>query len=330
MKNKVGIVGGGSWATALCKLILENEGGINWYIRSADSAEHIQLYKHNPHYLSSVQLRLEESFISTNLQAVVEQSDIVLLAIPGAFLEDSLKSLPSNAFENKLLISAIKGMIPSQKQIVARYLEQNFNINPNQFCVISGPCHAEEVALERLSYLTIAGLEKENTKTVASLLECRYLRTILSDDIYGTEYAAVLKNIYALAAGIAHGLGYGDNFISVLIANSMIEMGRFLDKIYPIQRDINESAYLGDLLVTAYSQFSRNRTFGGMIGKGYSVNAAQMEMGMVAEGYYAVKSIHEINENIQSNIPIIDAVYYILYQNKKASAAFEEILDKLV
>ncbi|MGE0090042.1 MAG: NAD(P)H-dependent glycerol-3-phosphate dehydrogenase [Bacteroidales bacterium] len=319
-KPKVAVLGGGSWATAIVKMLLENVHQVNWYMRSKENIEFIKKHQHNRYYLSSVSLDTHKLFLSDDINKVVENSDIVVFAIPSAFLKLALENLKVE-LADKIIVSAIKGMVPDENMIVGEYFNKKYNIPLDLFAVIAGPCHAEEVALERLSYLTISCPDIKNAHWVADILSTNYIKTSISDDIYGTEYSAVLKNIFAVAAGICHGLGYGDNFNAVLISNAIQEIKRFVDVVHPIMRDINNSAYLGDLMVTAYSQFSRNRTFGAMIGKGYSVKSAQLEMNMVAEGYYAVKSIYEINKKYMVNMPITDAVYNILYE--KISPAIE-------
>ena len=311
---KVGVLGGGSWATAITKIITTNNQPVNWWIRNPETTKFIQQNKRNPHYLSSVEFDSSKLNISTNLLQTIQHSDAVIFAIPSAFLKDTLKDLPIDCLKNKIVVSAIKGMIPGENLIIAEFFHLHYQVPLENVVVISGPCHAEEVALEKLSYLTIASKGEKNCQTICSLLSCNFIKTVPSDDIYGTEYGAVLKNIYALCAGICHGLGYGDNFQAVLISNAIREMKRFVDVVHPITRDINDSAYLGDLMVTAYSQFSRNRTFGAMIGKGYSVIAAQLEMNMVAEGYYASACVYNVNKKYKVDMPIANAVYNILYQ----------------
>ena len=319
-KPKVAILGGGSWATAIIKMLLENVDEINWYMRSKEKIEFIKKHKHNDFYLSSVILDTNKIEFYNDISKTVENADIVILAIPSAFLKDALKNLEVD-ISSKIIVSAIKGIVPDDNLIIAEFSNQFYNVPFESFAVISGPCHAEEVALERLSYLTIASPNLKNARLVADILSTQHIKTSISDDIYGTEYSAVLKNVFAIAAGICHGLGYGDNFNAVLISNAIQEIKRFVDVVHPITRDIKSSAYLGDLMVTAYSQFSRNRTFGNMIGKGYSVKSAQVEMKMIAEGYYATKSIMEINKKYLVNMPITEAVYNILYE--KISPAIE-------
>ena len=317
---RVGIVGSGSWATAISKMLLHNVPTLNWHVRDQKNINLFIKTKHNPNYLSAVEFDVNRIMFSTDINEIVSQSDIIIFAVPSAFLKPLLSNL-TVPMENKYVISAIKGLVPDENMIVGSYLHKTYNIPLNNIGVISGPCHAEEVALERLSYITLACQDVKRAREFASLLNCSFIKTSVSDDIYGTEFSAVLKNIMAVASGICHGLGYGDNFQAVLIANAIQEIKRFVDTVHPITRDIKSSAYLGDLLVTCYSQFSRNRTFGTMLGKGYSVKSAQMEMLMVAEGYYASKSIKEIIDNYMVNMPITEAVYNIIYE--KISPAIE-------
>jgi glycerol-3-phosphate dehydrogenase (NAD(P)+) len=318
--SRIGLIGSGSWATAIAKIVLANTPSINWHFRDEEQIAKFKIKKHNPNYLTSVVFDTDKINFSTNINEVVENSDIVIFAVPSAFLKSALSALEV-PLSSKMVVSAIKGLVPDENLIVGSYFNKFYNVPIDQIGVITGPCHAEEVALERLSYLTIACQDLKRGRHLASMLTCSYIMTSVTDDIYGTEYAAVLKNIMAVASGICHGLGYGDNFQAVLISNGIQEMKRFVDTVHPIARDIKSSAYLGDLLVTAYSQFSRNRTFGTMIGKGYSVKSAQLEMLMIAEGYYAVKSIKEINDKYKVNMPITEAVYNIIYE--KISPAIE-------
>ena len=315
IKNKkIAVIGSGSWATALLKLLLNNCSNVGWWMRKNETKEYIQKYHHNPNYLSSVELNVSKIDIETDISKIIKNYDLLILAVPAAFLKMSLGETTHEDLKNKLIFSAIKGIVPNENQIVGDFLMEHYGISISNIGVIIGPCHAEEVALEKLSYLTIASQNQDAAAYLAKNLSCRYLKTSLSDDIFGTEYSAVLKNIIAIASGICHGLGYGDNFQAVLISNAIQEIQRFVEVVHPIERDIKSSAYLGDLLVTSYSQFSRNRTFGSMIGKGYSVKFAQMEMNMVAEGYYAVNCIHQINKKYNVHMPITNAVYNIIYE----------------
>jgi glycerol-3-phosphate dehydrogenase (NAD(P)+) len=311
--SRIAVVGSGSWATALVKVLLNNAECINWFIREDEIREHVQNYQHNPKYLSSVVFDIQKLNLCKTIDEIIEQSDILVFVVPSAFLGIWMEPYKGN-FQDKFIISAIKGIIPGDNLTIAEFFNQRYGVPFDNIGVVSGPCHAEEVALERLSYLTVAFKNIDHATYFASQLNCRYIKTVLSSDIYGIEYSTVLKNIIALAAGVCHGIGYGDNFLSVLISNGYKEIKRFLDKTYPSKRKTSNSVYLGDLLVTCYSQFSRNRTFGAMIGKGYSVKSAQLEMNMIAEGYYAVACIKEINKKYQVKMPITDAVYNILYE----------------
>ena len=310
------MIGGGSWATAIIKMLSNNikEKEIFWWMRNTDAIEHIKKYHHNPNYLSAAEVNIPSTNISDNICEIIHAANYIILNVPAAFLKDTLKDVKPEDFKGKKIISAIKGIVPDENQIIAEFLHEKFEVPLEDILVISGPCHAEEVALEKLSYITIASIDVEAATYFASLLNTRYLKTNVSDDIFGTEYAAVLKNIYAVASGICHGVGYGDNFQAVLISNAIREINRFVNAVHPISRDIKESAYLGDLLVTAYSQFSRNRTFGNMIGKGYTVKSAQLEMNMIAEGYYAASCMHVINKKYKVDMPISRAVYAVLYE----------------
>ncbi len=313
MKPRVAIIGSGSWATALAKLLLNNLDTISWYQRKQEDVDYFKEFGNNPRYLTSVEFNTQKINFFTSLSDCFKNADYFILAVPSAFLHDTLAVLKKEELQGKRFFSAIKGIVPQYNLIVGEYLNNQFEVPLENIGVITGPCHAEEVALEKLSYLTVASVNGESAKTVSELLNCRYLKSTVSDDIYGTEYSAVLKNVVAVAGGICHGLGYGDNFLAVLVSNAIQEIKRFVDAVHPIDRDIKASAYLGDLLVTAYSQFSRNRMFGTMLGKGYSVKQAQLEMNMIAEGYYAVKCVHEINKKYKVNMPITNAVYNIIY-----------------
>jgi len=325
---KVAVLGGGSWATAIVKMLCENLETVGWYMRSTYAAEHINLNKHNPNYLSSAELHPSQLDLSNDINKVVFNYDILIFAIPSAFLTLELEKL-TESLERKIVFSAIKGIVPETGLIVGEHFYEKYNVPYKNIGVITGPCHAEEVAMERLSYLTIACQDEDKAKTVGGWLQSRYIRVKISDDIIGTEYAAMLKNIFSIAAGISHGLGYGDNFQSVLMSNSIREMKRFIKKVHKMKRNINNSAYLGDLLVTGYSTFSRNRMFGNMIGKGYTVKSAMLEMSMVAEGYYATKSSYKIKNKNGARTPIIDAVYAILYQGKDPKAIFKKLTELL-
>ncbi|MDQ3047840.1 MAG: NAD(P)H-dependent glycerol-3-phosphate dehydrogenase [Bacteroidota bacterium] len=326
---KIAVIGGGSWATAIVKMLCNNSAQVHWWVRNTETVEHIRKFKHNPNYLTSVEFDPNKLLLDTDLKSIVTKADVLIMAIPSAFLKDALSGLTSEDFKGKQVFSAIKGIVPQHNLIVGEFFSSEYKLPMQNIGVITGPCHAEEVAMEKLSYLTVACQSSENASFVASQLNCRYIKTTVSDDIYGTEYSAVLKNVFAIASGICHGLGYGDNFQAVLISNAIQEIKRFVDVVHPIDRDIKSSAYLGDLLVTAYSQFSRNRTFGGMIGKGYSVKSAQLEMNMVAEGYYGVKCVHEINKQYNVDMPITTAVYHILYERIAPAIEMKLLTDKL-
>lgn len=298
-------------------------------MRSEEAIAHIQQFGHNPKYLQSVAFDTQQLVLSSDLKSTLNAVDWVIIATPAAFLEEAFAGIGASEFANKIIFSAVKGIVPAYNAIPARFIHKSFGVPYDQIGIISGPCHAEEVAMERLSYLTLACSNAQYAQQMAAALSCRYIKTTTSDDLFGTEFSAVLKNVYALAAGICHGLGYGDNFQAVLVSNAIQEIERFIDVLHPVHRDTKTSAYLGDLLVTAYSNFSRNRTFGFMIGKGYSVKTAQLEMNMIAEGYYATKSLHEINQKFEVEMPILTAVYHIIYDKMDPAIEMKILAEKL-
>ncbi len=315
------VVGAGSWATALVKILSESPIRINWWMHTPEAVSHVKQYSRNPKYLSDIQLDLSKVFPSNDLNAVISDSDLVLLALPAAYLEETLARCDKEKLKTMQVFSAIKGMVPGHHQLVSDFLTSHYGLRPHQVGVVAGPCHSEEVALERQSYLTVSSNNLEAAASMAQLLGCRYIHThVIPGDVQGIEYATVMKNVISLAVGITRGMNYGDNFQAVLVANAMQEMKRFLDAAVPnSSRDLNESAYLGDLLVTAYSQFSRNRIFGQMIGKGYTVQSAQLEMNMVAEGFFAANSLHQVNQQTAIDLPVCEFVYRILYENSSPS-----------
>ncbi|MEZ4798932.1 MAG: NAD(P)H-dependent glycerol-3-phosphate dehydrogenase [Flavobacteriales bacterium] len=325
----IGVLGGGSWATAIVKLLTNNASKVHWWMRSSSAIDHIKQYGHNPHYIQSIEFDTSKLVVTNDLQQVIDACDYLVVAIPSAFLHDTFDQLKPVGLEKKVIFSAIKGIINEFDAIPARYFHKNLNVPYENIGIVCGPCHAEEVALEKLSYLTIGCLDLAKAEEVSKLLACRFIKTTTTEDVFGAELAAILKNVYAVAAGICHGLGYGDNFQAVLISSAAREIERFLDAVHETHRDVKSSAYLGDLLVTAYSPYSRNRTFGTMVGKGYSVKWATIEMNMVAEGYYAARGIHEINKKFQADIPIADAVYRILYEKISPMMEMRILTDKL-
>ncbi|MBX2973008.1 MAG: NAD(P)H-dependent glycerol-3-phosphate dehydrogenase [Flavobacteriales bacterium] len=329
MSQNIAVIGAGSWGTALVKLLTTTQEKVGWWVRRADTIAHIRKYGHNPDYISAAQFDVERLAMDSDIHAVVKNADVLVLAVPSAFLKSALDQLEKAELQGKTIFSAVKGIVPETNQIVGEFLFQHWGIAESDFGVICGPCHAEEVAMERLSYLTIASRDQAKAQAMGSALSGRFLKTTLSDDIYGTEYGAILKNVVAVCAGISVGLGYGDNFRAVLVSRAIQEIARFVQAVHPIQRDINEPAYLGDLLVTAYSTFSRNREFGAMVGKGYSVKAAQLEMNMVAEGYYAVKCVHEINQKLKVDMPIAESTYRVLYEKMAPGMEMRLLSDRL-
>lgn len=328
-KYRFGVLGSGSWATALVKILSENETPLNWYVRSYEKLKYIEQYGHNPKYLQSVTFENAKLTLFSDLESFVRNSDIIIAAVPAAFLHETLGNLSPENFEGKAVISAIKGIIPEFHAIPARYFHKTFQIPYQQLGIICGPCHAEEIALEKLSYLTIGSENSLLSQHVAKSLRGRYVEVSENDDLFGAELSAILKNVYAIAAGMYAGLGYGDNFQAVLVSNSLQEMKRFIDIVHPIHRDVNSSAYLGDLLVTAYSKFSRNRTFGFMLGQGYTVQSSKLELTMIAEGYYAAKSLTEINQKFLVDLPILSSVYEVLYEGANCRTKMQELTSKL-
>lgn len=324
--GKVAIIGGGTWATAIAKLVLFNVDSINWYMRRRDRIADFKRLGHNPVYLSSVKFDIDRINFSSNINKVVRESDTLVFVTPSPYLKQHLKKLTAS-MNDKFVLSAIKGIVPDENMIVTDYLKRFYNIPEENLAVIGGPCHAEEVALERLSYLTIGCPDVARARKVSDLLSNHFIKVSTSKDVEGIEYGSVLKNVYAIAAGICYGLKYGDNFQAVLISNAIQELNRFINAVHPMRRDICDSVYLGDLLVTAYSRFSRNHTFGTMIGKGYSVKTAQIEMEMIAEGYYGTKCIKEINEKYKVDMPILDTVYNILYNKMSSFAEIKHLTE---
>lgn len=342
-----GIIGNGSWATALAKILTDNRVPIHWWIRNAESIVHFKKHHHNPHYLRTVEFDISLLNMSDSVKEVVSRSNVIIVAVPSAYAEDALKELAPGDWAGKKVISAIKGLLPDRNILLNYYLQEKFNVPLDNYFAVLGPCHAEEVAAEKLSYLTFSGVDTATASELAAHFATSYINTVVNHDILGVQYAAVLKNIYALGAGIAHGLEYGDNFLSVYIANAADEMAGFLKQFGAEHITVGEhegedplthrktpnyaaSVYLGDLLVTCYSLYSRNRTFGNMIGKGYSVQSAQLEMNMVAEGHNAARCIYNINKEVNASIPIAETIYQILWENVKPSEGFKRIEKTLV
>ena len=329
-EKKIVVVGGGSWATALVKILTTKPGiSINWWMHNEASVAHIVKYRHNPKYLQSVEFDLERINVGSNLEELVQPADIVIIATPSAYLFGVFEHFPKHLLKGKYIFSAVKGIIPEINEIPGQFFQKYMEVDEDNIGIICGPCHAEEVALERLSYLTIACQDEDMAEYLADKMANRFIKTTISDDIFGTEYSAVLKNVYAIASGICSGLGHGDNFQAVLISNAIQEIENFIDEVNPIHRDVKSSAYLGDLLVTAYSKFSRNRTFGYMVGKGYSVKIAQLEMDMIAEGYFATKCLIEINKEYGVDMPILEAVNNIIYERISPFIEIKILADKL-
>jgi glycerol-3-phosphate dehydrogenase (NAD(P)+) len=326
MLKKIGVIGGGSWATAIAKMLSNNCTSVNWWMRDEEQVQHFINFNHNSKYLTAADFVSGVLHPSSDLDAVIADSEILIVATPSAFIHDVFSG---RNLTGKIIISAVKGIIPQTNEIPADYFKNNFSIGLERFGIICGPCHAEEVAMERLSYLTIASENEVLANYMSDQLSCRYIQCTVSSDVVGMEISAILKNVYALTAGVSHGLGYGDNFLAVLISNALQEIEAFIDATYPMDRDVKLSAYLGDLLVTAYSPHSRNRRFGNMIGKGYSVKAIQQEMNMIAEGYYAAACIHKMNQTSKVDLPIAESIYQILYNNASAKTTISQLSKKL-
>ena len=319
-------MGGGSWATAVAKIVLEKVDHISWYMRRPEVIEDFKRLEHNPSYLTSVHFDVNRISFSSDMNEVVRNCDTLIFVTPSPYLKNHLKKLKEK-LHNKFVITAIKGIVPDENLICSEYFRQVFNVPDDNLAVLGGPSHAEEVALGRLTYLTIGCTDEEKAANFADLIASSYVKTKTNSDVIGIEYASVLKNVYAIASGICNGLKYGDNFQSVLVSNAVQEMSRFLNAVYPIERNVYDSVYLGDLLVTSYSNFSRNRVFGTMIGRGYSVKSAQIEMEMIAEGFYGTKCMKEINRHFHVNMPILDAVYNILYEKISPSIEIKLLTD---
>ena len=324
--EKIAIMGGGSWATAVAKIVLEKVDHISWYMRRPEVIEDFKRLEHNPSYLTSVHFDVNRISFSSDINEVVRNCDTLIFVTPSPYLKNHLKKLKEK-LHNKFVITAIKGIVPDENLICSEYFRQVFNVPDDNLAVLGGPSHAEEVALGRLTYLTIGCTDEEKAANFADLIASSYVKTKTNSDVIGIEYASVLKNVYAIASGICNGLKYGDNFQSVLVSNAVQEMSRFLNAVYPIERNVYDSVYLGDLLVTSYSNFSRNRVFGTMIGRGYSIKSAQIEMEMIAEGFYGTKCMKEINRHFHVNMPILDAVYNILYEKISPSIEIKLLTD---
>lgn len=328
MKKVFGVLGGGSWGTALVKILSENCDKINWYVRNQENVDYINKFKSNSNYLNSVSLKINKINVSASIKDVTKNSEILVLAIPSPFLNSELKKI-DNLIIDKHIFSALKGVVPDSHLVVSEHLNQKYGVPLSNIGIITGPCHAEEVALEKLSYLTVASQDAQIGQFVKKSLQTKFINSKFSEDSLGVEYAAMLKNIYALVAGVSNGLGYGDNFQSVLISNSVQEMKKFIKTIYKVKRDINGSEYLGDLLVTSYSSFSRNRTLGNMIGRGYTISSAISEMNMISEGYYATKNAYEIGLENKTKFKIIETAYEILYNGRNPKKCFKSLSEKL-
>lgn len=328
VKASIAIMGGGSWATAIAKIVLERVEHIYWYMRKSETIEEFKRLEHNPSYLTSVRFDIDRITFSSDINEVVRSADTLIFVTPSPYLKNHLRKLKEK-IHNKFIITAIKGIVPDENLICSEYFRQVYNVPDDNLAVLGGPSHAEEVALARLTYLTVGCTDEAKAKTFADMITSDYVKTKTSGDVIGIEFGSVLKNVYAIASGICNGLKYGDNFQSVLVANAVQEMNRFLRAVYPIERNVYDSVYLGDLLVTSYSNFSRNRVFGTMIGRGYSVKSAQIEMEMIAEGFFGTKCMKDINRHFRVNMPILDAVYNILYERISPAIEIKLLTESL-
>lgn len=324
----IAIIGSGSWATAVAKIVLESVPEIWWYVRRDETIDAFRRYEHNPSYLTTVRFPMDRIHFTSDINEAAREADTLIFVTPSPYLKSQLKRLKVK-LRDKVVMTAIKGIVPDENVVCTEYFRTAFGVSEEHLMVLGGPSHAEEVALDRLTYLTVGCSNVERARTMAGLLANHYVKTSVSRDVIGIEYAAVLKNVYAIAAGICSGLQYGDNFLSVLLSGAVQEMHRFLSAVYPVERNVYDSAYLGDLLVTSYSNFSRNRVFGQMIGRGYSVKSAQMEMEMIAEGYYGVRCMKSINRRYHVNMPVLDAVYNILYERVAPTLEIKLLTDSL-
>jgi glycerol-3-phosphate dehydrogenase (NAD(P)+) len=324
--GKIAIVGGGSWATAIAKIVVQHTHHIGWYMRRDDQIDEFRRLGHNPSYLTSVHFNPDEIAFSSDLNSIAQQYDTLVFVVPSPYLKNHLRKVKTRIKE-KFIVTAIKGIVPDENLVCSEYFHHVFDVPYANLACLGGPSHAEEVALERLSYLTVGCSDTEKAQAFADVLTSDVIKTKTSSDVIGIEYSSVLKNVYAIAAGICSGLKFGDNFQAVLMSNAVQEMNRFLTSVHPLERNIYDSVYMGDLLVTGYSNFSRNRTFGSMIGKGYSVKSAQIEMEMIAEGYFGTKCMKEINRHWHVNMPILDAVYNILYERISPQVEIKLLTD---
>ena len=325
----VSVIGAGSWPTALIKILMENKVKIRWWVRRTQDVQFVKNFWRNPTYLTGVNLDKRYVKPYSNIKRVLRNSDYILLAVPAAYIKGALDQFPDGAFKGKKIITAIKGMIPEENVLVSEYLIDKFGVDEKDISIISGPCHAEEVAMGKQSYLTLGTLDQERFSEAIDFFSGNYTKVSVLSDVVGIEYAAIMKNIYALACGISYGLNFGDNFQAVLVSNAIQEIAIFLNELYPDDRDLSKSPYLGDLLVTTYSQFSRNRSLGTMVGRGYTVKSALIEMKMVAEGYYAIKSLNEILLKKGLRLPICEAVYHVMYDNVSPMVEYQLLKTKL-
>ena len=324
--SKCGVIGYGSWATALVHTLEMNKKDIWWHVRNEEVLEGLETEGRNVKYLCDVEF--DTSFIHATpvLDDVIKNCEIILVAAPSAYLKNILSEM-TESLEGKFILSATKGIIPDEYITITEYFKETYGLSYSNLGVISGPSHAEEVSRDRLSYLTVACKDGENAKLIGDMFSTSSLKIRYSEDIYGIEYAGILKNIYAIAVGLSAGLGYGDNFRAVLTSAGARELTKFINESYPFERDTMDSAYLGDLLVTSYSTFSRNRRLGQLIGHGITVKSALNEMTMVAEGYFAAACLKKVNEKYGISVPIADMVYDVLYKKASPRKKMRELIQ---
>lgn len=323
-----GMIGYGSWATALVHTLQRNRQNVWWHIRNEEILESLETEGRNAKYLNDIEFDIDILNVTSDINEVIRNSDIIVIAAPSAYLKDFLKDM-NESLDDKFILSATKGIIPDDYKTITEFFRDTYSLSYDNLGLISGPSHAEEVSRDKLSYLTVACTDEDNAHTIGELFSTGSIRIKYSKDIYGIEYAGILKNIYSLATGLATGLGYGDNFRAVLTAASAQEMTRFINQSYPFERDTMQSAYLGDLLVTSYSSFSRNRRLGQLIGHGCTVKSALNEMTMIAEGYFAAECIKHINERHDISMPIADMVYDVLYRRANPRRKMKELAGLL-
>ena len=328
-ESRCAVIGHGSWATVLVKVLTTNESCVGWYVRNNEVLELLRDEGRNCRYLSDIEFDMNRIRLSDDLNAIVSEADILFLVTPAAYLKYYLSDLRIS-LKDKMVVSAVKGIIPDENLFVTDYLKQQYGLSDAQLCFICGPTHAEEVGHGQLTYLTLACKEVMNTRVVGEKLKTSYIKISCQSNIDYLERSSVLKNIYAIIVGIAVGMGYGDNFISVLVSNCIKEMYFLLDP-----KNVNDltkftpSNFFGDLLVSCYSSHSRNRQLGMLIGRGNTVKTALNEMTMVAEGYYSSAMLPFLPEEQRRQLPIAEKAYQVLHQGMSARKAIKDLENLL-